>query len=98
MALSSRCPLALIMASLYPGMAWSIDPAPINVYGFDFTPTFLVSESYDDNFRELEDNKQSSMITKLVPNFELKAEDRNSATRLIGFGQTASWSSPTGTV
>ncbi|MGL6244444.1 outer membrane beta-barrel protein [Pseudomonas sp.] len=82
MALKSRCPFALIMASLYPGMAWSIDPAPIDVYGFDFTPTFLFSESYDDNFRELEDDKQSSMITKLAPSFELKAEDRNSATRL----------------
>ncbi|WP_448107615.1 outer membrane beta-barrel protein [Pseudomonas azerbaijanoccidentalis] len=83
MALSSRCPFALLMVSLYPGVAWSLDPAPINVYGFDFTPTFLVSESYDDNFRELENDKQSSMVTKLVPNFELKAEDRNSATRLI---------------
>ncbi|AZD08516.1 Capsular polysaccharide synthesis enzyme CpsB [Pseudomonas chlororaphis] len=83
MALNSRCPFALIMASLYPGMAWSLDPAPINVYGFDFTPSVLISESHDDNFRELENNKRSSMITKLVPNFELKAEDRNSATRLI---------------
>ena len=73
MALNSRCPFALIMASLYPGMAWSIDPAPIDVYGFDFTPTFLFSESYDDNFRELENNKQSSMVTKLEPSFELKA-------------------------
>lgn len=83
MALKSRCPVALIMASLYPGMAWSINPQAIDVYGFDFTPSFLFSESYDDNFREVENNKKSSMITKLAPNFELKAEDRNSATRLI---------------
>jgi hypothetical protein len=71
------------MASLYPGMAWSINPQAIDVYGFDFTPSFLFSESYDDNFREVENNKKSSMITKLAPTFELKAEDRNSATRLI---------------
>jgi hypothetical protein len=71
------------MASLYPGMAWSINPQAIDVYGFDFTPSFIFSESYDDNFREVEDNKKSSMITKLAPTFELKAEDRNSATRLI---------------
>jgi hypothetical protein len=71
------------MASLYPGMAWSINPQNIDVYGFNFTPTFLFSESYDDNFRELENNTQSSMITRLAPSFELKAEDRNSATRLI---------------
>lgn len=83
MAWKSRCPVALIMASFYPGMAWSTDPQAINVYGFDFTPTFIFSESYDDNFREVEDNKQSSMITKLAPSFELKAEDRNSATRVI---------------
>lgn len=83
MALKSRCPLALIMASLYPGVAWSIDPQPIDIYGFDFVPTFMLTESYDDNFRELENNVQSSMITKLAPSFALKAEDRNSATRLI---------------
>mgnify|MGYP001612937338 FL=1 len=83
MALKSRCPVALIMASLYPGMAWSINPQAIDVYGFDFTPSFLFSESYDDNFREVENNKKSSLITKLAPTFELKAEDRNSATRLI---------------
>lgn len=83
MALKSRCPVALIMASLYPGMAWSINPQAIDVYGFDFTPSFIFSESYDDNFREVENNKKSSMITKLAPTFELKAEDRNSATRLI---------------
>ncbi|MBF6039807.1 outer membrane beta-barrel protein [Pseudomonas sp. URMO17WK12:I12] len=83
MALKSRCPIALLMASLYPGMAWSINPQNIDVYGFNFTPTFLLSESYDDNFRELENNTQSSMITRLAPSFELKAEDRNSATRLI---------------
>jgi hypothetical protein len=71
------------MASLYPGMAWSINPQNIDVYGFNFTPTLLFSESYDDNFRELENNTQSSMITRLAPSFELKAEDRNSATRLI---------------
>lgn len=83
MALKSRCPVALIMASVYPGMAWSINPQAIDVYGFDFTPSFIFSESYDDNFREVENNKKSSMITKLAPTFELKAEDRNSATRLI---------------
>lgn len=83
MALKSRCPVALVMASFYPGMTWSIEPQAIDVYGFDFTPSFIFSESYDDNFRELEDRKQSSLITKLAPSFELKAEDRNSATRLI---------------
>lgn len=74
---------ALIMACSFPGTAWSIDPQSIDVYGFDFTPTLLFSESYDDNFRELEHNVQSSMVTRIAPSFELKAEDRNSATRVI---------------
>jgi hypothetical protein len=66
-----------------PGTAWCLDPQSIDIYGFDFTPTLLFSESYDDNFRELERGRQSSMVTKIAPSFELKAEDRNSATRLI---------------
>jgi len=64
-------------------MAWSIQPQPINVYGFDFTPTLELSESYDDNFREVEHDVESTMVTRIAPAFELKAEDRNSATRLI---------------
>lgn len=83
MTLKTRGPFALIMISLYPGAAWSLDPQAIDIYGFDFTPTLLFSESYDDNFRELDRGRQSSMVTKVAPSFELKAEDRNSATRLI---------------
>lgn len=74
---------ALLVATLCPGMAWSIQPQPINVYGFDFTPTLELSESYDDNFREVEHDVESTMVTRIAPAFELKAEDRNSATRLI---------------
>ncbi|WP_426234649.1 outer membrane beta-barrel protein [Pseudomonas sp. TWP3-2] len=83
MALKSRCPVALLLAFAYPEAAWSLDPQAINVYGFDFIPTFSMSESYDDNFRELEHDVESTMITRLAPSFELKAEDRNSATRVI---------------
>ncbi|MDB5980189.1 MAG: hypothetical protein JWQ69_1204, partial [Pseudomonas sp.] len=57
-------------------------PQHIDVYGLDFTPSLKLSESYDDNFRELEHNTQSSMVTEIAPIFELKAEDRNSGTRL----------------
>ena len=83
MALNSRCPAALLLAFLYPEVAWCLEPQAINVYGFDFIPKFGLSESYDDNFRELEHNVQSTMVTRLAPYFELKAEDRNSATRVI---------------
>jgi hypothetical protein len=83
MTFKTRGPFALIIIYFCPGTAWSLDPQSIDIYGFDFTPTLLFSESYDDNFRELERGRQSSMVTKLAPSFELKAEDRNSATRLI---------------
>ncbi len=82
MTLKTRAPFALFMIYLCSGTAWSLDPQSIDIYGFDFTPTLLFSESYDDNFRELE-RAQSSLVTKVAPTFELKAEDRNSATRLI---------------
>jgi hypothetical protein len=83
MTFKTRGPFALFMIYFCPGTAWSLDPQSIDIYGFNFTPTLLFSESYDDNFRELERGRQSSMVTKLAPSFELKAEDRNSATRLI---------------
>ena len=83
MTIKTHGPFALIMIHLCPGTAWALDPQSIDIYGFDFTPTLLFSESYDDNFRELERGRQSSMVTRLAPSFELKAEDRNSATRLI---------------
>jgi hypothetical protein len=82
MVLKPHHPLALIVACFYPEIAWSLDPQSINVYGFDFTPTLLFSESYDDNFRELEHNVESSMVTRIAPCFELKAEHRNSAHRI----------------
>ncbi|WP_397448279.1 outer membrane beta-barrel protein [Pseudomonas sp. NA-150] len=83
MPLQSRYPVTLIMVFLYPELAWSQDRQAIDVYGFDFTPAFVLAESYDDNFRELEHDVQASWVTKLAPSFELKAEDRNSATRVI---------------
>lgn len=82
MAMKSHRPLAFIMASCCPGLAWSIEPQHIDLWGLDFTPQLQVQESYDDNFRELEHNVQSSAVTRIAPGFELKAEDRNSATRL----------------
>jgi len=54
----------------------------VDVYGLQFTPTLMLKETYDDNFRELEHQKESSWITTIKPTFELLAEDRNSAYRL----------------
>lgn len=58
------------------------DPRSINLRGFDFTPTLLVGESYDDNFRGLNEDEQSSWITTIEPSFVLGAETRNAGYQL----------------
>lgn len=65
-----------------PLTAWSLEPQPINVLGFQFLPTLGLAEIYDDNFRELASDEASSWITRITPGFQLIAEDRNSAYRL----------------
>ncbi|MDG1579418.1 outer membrane beta-barrel protein [Pseudomonas sp. GOM6] len=62
--------------------AWAITPKNFDVHGLDFVPTLEVQESYDDNFRALSEDVESSWITTLKPAFSLTAEDRNSAYRL----------------
>lgn len=62
--------------------AWAIEPQSIDLAGFDFTPTLLVSQAYDDNFRGLNENEQSSWVTGISPTFMLTAETGASAYRL----------------
>lgn len=50
--------------------------------GLEFTPTLQVRESYDDNFREVESNEESSWITTIAPTLTLGAEGRKSAYKL----------------
>lgn len=58
-------------------------PASIDVAGFDFTPTLKTSESYDDNFRALNNQaKESSWITSINPKFLLEANTRTSGYQL----------------
>lgn len=59
--------------------SWALDPQSIDLAGFQFTPTLLVRQSYDDNYRGLRDDVQSSWVTGISPTFQLSAEDRNSA-------------------
>jgi hypothetical protein len=80
-----RFPFVLMMPVL-PLTAWSLEPQPINVLGFQFLPTLSLAETYDDNFRELASDEASSWITRIAPGFQLIAEDRNSAHRLIYAG------------
>ncbi|MGY4534477.1 hypothetical protein ACVW0Y_003617 [Pseudomonas sp. TE3786] len=78
-----RLALTLAAPTVLPASAWALEPQSVDVFGLQFTPTLEVKESYDDNFRELEHQEESSWITGIKPKFELLAEDRNSAYRLI---------------
>ncbi len=77
-----RLAITLAAPTVIPASAWALEPQSVDVFGLQFTPTLTVKESYDDNFRELEHQKESSWITSIKPAFELLAEDRNSAYRL----------------
>lgn len=71
---------ACTLCSISP--AWALTPKSFDIQGLDFVPTLGIEESYDDNFRALSQNVDSSWITTLTPAFTLTAEDRNSAYRL----------------
>lgn len=73
--------LPLVFATL-PSLAFAVDPQSLDLHGLKLTPTLTVKESHDDNFRELEHDRDSSWITTIAPSLELVAEDRNSAYRL----------------
>lgn len=74
--------LAASVVGTVSANAMAIEPASMNIQGFEFTPTLQVSESYDDNIRARRDDKTSSWITSINPTFLLSAEDRNSAYQL----------------
>jgi polysaccharide biosynthesis protein VpsM len=61
---------------------WAIEPQSIDLRGFQFTPTLLVYQAYDDNYRGLRDNTLSSQITGIEPSFLLSAETGTSAYQL----------------
>ncbi|MCQ2028720.1 outer membrane beta-barrel protein [Stutzerimonas zhaodongensis] len=61
------------------GNSWAVnDPQDIRIGGFEFTPTLIVRESYDDNYRGLSDNEQASWVTGINPTFLLGTGNRNS--------------------
>lgn len=65
---------AVLLAS--SGSALAIEAASMNLGGMQFTPTLKLSESYDDNFRQVGTNEESTWITAINPTFELAAQDR----------------------
>lgn len=75
--------LLAIAVSSVSSSVLAIEPMSIKLAdGLEFTPTLRVSESYDDNFRAVENNEESSWITTIAPTFTLGAEGRKSAYKL----------------
>lgn len=59
--------------------SWAVnEPQDIRIGNFEFTPTLIVRESYDDNYRGLADNEQASWVTGINPTFLLGTGNRNS--------------------
>jgi len=85
---SSSLAIVLIMPTLLPVCAWALEPQSVDVAGMQFIPTLKLSESYDDNFRQLNKREEASWITTIAPELTLVAEDRNSAYRLTYKGNS----------
>lgn len=72
--------LAAAVSGVVCANAWALDPQGIKLSdSATFTPTLKVAESYDDNFRAVENDEESSWITTIAPTFTLGAEGRKSA-------------------
>lgn len=84
----SRLAFLLAAPTLLPVSAWAIEPESIDFLGLQLTPTLTLGETYDDNFRELENDEDASWVTQISPGLELLAEDRNSAYRLTYKGNS----------
>jgi len=72
--------LSTLVLAIFSANVAAIEPAPISFSGITLTPTLSVSEEYDDNVRNSPATNNnasiSSWVTRIAPNFVLKAEDR----------------------
>ncbi|WP_312937442.1 outer membrane beta-barrel protein [Stutzerimonas nitrititolerans] len=74
-----KASLLAIAVSAASGSALAVEAMSIKLAeGLEFTPSLKVSESYDDNFREVEDNEESSWVTRISPTLALTAYGRKS--------------------
>lgn len=66
--------------------AFAINPQPIEFAGMSFVPTLSIDESYDDNIWDAPSTNamgtESSWVTRITPNFVLKAQDRKNVYQL----------------
>lgn len=74
-----KASLLAIAVSAASGSALAVEAMSIKLAeGLEFTPSLKVSESYDDNFREVEENEESSWVTRISPTLSLTAYGRKS--------------------
>lgn len=79
--------LLALAASTFSGCAFAIEAMSVKLAdGLEFTPSLEISENYDDNFRELEKNVESSWVTTISPSFALGAKGNKVS---YGLGYTA---------
>lgn len=75
--------LAVAISGALCANAWALEPQSVKLGdGLTLTPTLELSERYDDNFRAVEENEESSWVTSITPTFVLGAEGRKSAYQL----------------
>jgi hypothetical protein len=74
--------ITLLIVMPFPMVAMAGKPQSVELGGFDFTPTLKVSERYDDNFRTLPNDVESSWITSVRPTFVLGTQTRKSGYQL----------------
>ncbi len=79
MSTKIKASLLAIAVSAASGSALAVEAMSMKIAdGLEFTPTLKVTESYDDNFREVENNEESSWITRISPTLALTAYGRKS--------------------
>ncbi|MEB0039875.1 MULTISPECIES: outer membrane beta-barrel protein [unclassified Pseudomonas] len=74
--------LTLLVLVPFPMIAMADEPQSVELGGFDFTPTLKIGERYDDNFRTLPNQVESSWITSVRPTFVLETQTRTSGYQL----------------
>lgn len=79
MSYKIKTSLLAIAVSAASGNALAVEAMSMKIAdGLEFTPTLKVTESYDDNFREVEENEESSWVTRISPTLALTAYGRKS--------------------
>lgn len=69
--------LSLITASSYGLITYAIEPAEVEIGEMRLYPTLQASIGHNDNILSSETSTQSSLITRINPQFELEAEKEN---------------------